>query len=370
VDSTDIDWSKFTYLASGSTSGYKAAQITNYYPDPMNPFSSNYYYSFSFNTSGIAGLMTIKIDATDSSGSRQSTVEHQVDDDPDAPAITVDPLQTTDSTPQLSGTLDENPSSVTIRVASQTYSISDLVISGSGSNLTWTLDVQSPIADGTYDVDAEASDALGNTGNDSTTNELTIDATAPTITVDSLTTNDTRPELTGDIDDNSAAITIGVDGEQYSGSDVSISGSSPVWKWTLADNAIWSALSEGTYNVSAQASDALGNTGNDGTTNELTIDTTAPTITVDSLTTTDTRPELTGTVDDNSAAITIGVDGEQYSGSDVSINGSSPVWVWTLADNAIWPALSTGTYDVSAQASDAAGNTGYDGTTDELEITN
>ena len=52
--------------------------------------------------------------------------------------------------------------------------------------------------------------------------------------------------------------------------------------WTLADNALSALPTGATYNVSAVATDAAGNAGQDATTNELVIlgtDSTAPTVT-------------------------------------------------------------------------------------------
>ena len=49
--------------------------------------------------------------------------------------------------------------------------------------------------------------------------------------------------------------------------------------WTLADDTIAPALADGTYDVSVTATDALGNVGTDASTNELTVDTTAPVVT-------------------------------------------------------------------------------------------
>jgi len=83
---------------------------------------------------------------------------------------------------------------------------------------------------------------------------------------------------------------------------------------------------------------------------------------VDSLLTADTTPALTGTVDDAGAAVTVTVAGTPYAATN---NGDG---TWTLADNEISPALADGTYDVQASATDAAGNTGSDATTDELTV--
>ena len=90
-------------------------------------------------------------------------------------------------------------------------------------------------------------------------------------------------------------------------------------------------------------------------------DTTPPVVTVDSLTTTDTTPALSGTVDDPTATLTVEVAGVSY---DATNNGDG---TWTLADNTI-NELAPGTYDVTVTATDPAGNTGSDSSTNELII--
>ncbi|MEW5847124.1 MAG: Ig-like domain-containing protein [Bacteroidota bacterium] len=99
---------------------------------------------------------------------------------------------------------------------------------------------------------------------------FTFDTTAPTITVNNLTTRDTTPQLTGNVNDAAATIQITVNGNAYAATNNG-NGS-----WTLADNTITPALTEGTYNVTATATDTAGNVGTDGTANELVIDTSAP----------------------------------------------------------------------------------------------
>jgi hypothetical protein len=371
VSKLELDEEEMRFVAKGLYSGQYGEKID---PDTTWPLpfpDPNYaWFQFSFDPydRNISGDMTIEITAYDTAG-RDSSHKIEIEDDSDPPTITVDSLQTNDSTPQLSGTLDEQPTSVTIRVAGRSYSGASVQIGGSGSNWTWTVYVTSPIVDGTYDIEAEATDALGNTGSDSTNDELTIDTTAPAITVDSLRTNDTRPELTGTIDDDAASITINVGGNNYSGSTIQIGGSGPVWTWTLPDDVISTALAEGTHNVQAQATDSFGNTGYDGTTGELTIDTTAW-VTVDSLTTDIKSPELTGKTEADIASISVTVGGSTYSGSDVQIDFVSPDWVWTLAAGTISPDLSPNTYDVDVDVVDTLGNTGSDGTTNELTILN
>ena len=90
------------------------------------------------------------------------------------------------------------------------------------------------------------------------------------------------------------------------------------------------ALTDGTYDVVATATDAAGNTSVDVTVDELTIDTVAPTVpTVDFLTTSDATPRITGTAD-SVDDLTVVVDGVTYNEGDGNLtdNGDD---TWTLA---------------------------------------
>ncbi|MBL7650477.1 MAG: flagellar protein, partial [Candidatus Hydrogenedentes bacterium] len=168
--------------------------------------------------------------------------------------------------------------------------------------------------------------------------------------VNSLTTSDTTPALSGTIDDTTATISVTVDGNAYAGAN---NGNGT---WTLADNTIAPPLSNGTFDVAVTATDSLGNTANDATTNELEIDATAPTVTVSVLATSDTRPQLTGTVSTPAATITVDVGGQN--GLAATNNGDG---TWTLADDTINPGLADGVYNVIARAT--FGGTGTDSTT-------
>jgi hypothetical protein len=114
------------------------------------------------------------------------------------------------------------------------------------------------------------------------------------------------------------------------------------------------------------ASDAAGNT-SAAPVDSVTVqtDNTAPTVTVDMLTTGDMTPTLTGTASDN-----IGVDNVE-----VTVDGQVITAVYTPGSPGTWSAdvpvqLAGGTYDVVAVASDASGNSATDATTDELVIDN
>ena len=119
-------------------------------------------------------------------------------------------------------------------------------------------------------------------------------------------------QLTGSVDDTAAVVTVTVNGIGYTATN------NGDGTWTLADDTILAgdALPDGTYDVSVSAVDIYGNVGVDATVDELVVETVLPIVGVDALNTNDTRPQLTGTVDDVGAAGTVrrahgsGRDGE------------------------------------------------------------
>ena len=141
--------------------------------------------------------------------------------------------------------------------------------------------------------------------------------------------------------------------------------------WTDADTyeAVY-ALSDANVDVRAvtidvtEAKDAAGNEQQDYTpVAEFDIDTENPSVGVNVLTTGDSTPPLSGTIDDPEACVEVTVDGRTYPASN---NGNG---TWMLPDDTISPALASGTYDVEVIATDQAGNVAADGTTDELTLT-
>jgi PKD repeat protein len=116
----------------------------------------------------------------------------------------------------------------------------------------------------------------------------------------------------------------------------------------------------GNYVVTLTVTDDDGGAASD----TLTIavgDTTPPVVSVDSLSTYDLTPPLTGHVDDPTASVLVTVNSVAYPASN---HGDG---TWAVADNVIAP-LAEGTYDVHVTATDPAGNVGTDTTTNELRI--
>jgi len=164
-----------------------------------------------------------------------------------------------------------------------------------------------------------ATDTYGNVGADASTDELEVDTTAPVVTVDLLVTSDTTPQLTGTVDDDTATISVTVNGTAYAATNHGDG------TWTLADDTITPALLDGVYEVAVTATDIFARVGSDATNNELEIETGAPVVTINPLVTADTTPELSGTINDISATINVTVGGNTYAAAN---NGDG---TWTLA---------------------------------------
>ena len=298
------------------------------------------------------GAADITVSLDDGNGNvTEDTFTMTYDADVTDPVVTVNALTTADNTPTLTGTVvdEDDAAAIVVTVNGVAY---DATNNGDG---TWSVAVTTPLAVAVYDVGVTATDAEGNVGTDATTNELTITALS-SVTIDPLVTNDTTPELTGTVSGTVDTITVTVDGIDYSATD---NGDTT---WTLDDDTIAPALSDGTYDVTVTVSDGLGGEFTDGTVDELVIETVAPEVTVDDVETVDNQPELTGTVDDPDATITLTVNGEDYD----PVNRGDGTW-W-LSKYRISPSLDVGTYDVSVTATDEAGNVGTDETTDELTV--
>ncbi len=276
---------------------------------------------------------------------------------------TVDSLITNSLEPLITGTHEFGPDfEISIDTLVFTLGVdAELSVDSLG---IWQLDLTgSPLpGDGIYDVIATSTDPVNLlSSTDTTINELTVDTTLPdTPTVDTLVTNDQMPLITGtfeygtilQVDIDTLGYTLGVDPELSTDS-ISV--------WTL-DLSGGPMLSEGIYDVMVVSTDSSGNVASDVQTDELTIDITPAVVTFDVLTTPDFSPELTGTIDDTLAIVTVHLDDSTY---QVTINPDS---TWILADNTISPDLSPGLYDVVMTATDLAGNITIDTTFDGLTI--
>src|SRR4029077_103210 len=168
---------------------------------------------------------------------------------------------------------------------------------------TWSVNVTPTqaqgLADGTYTVKADVSDVAGNRATEAT-HGPTADETAPTITIGAIATDNI-------INASEAANSLGVTisgtasdgpGTEFNGSTLTIqivTGSNAVVDsyTTTVSSGTWSVnvtkaqaqgLADGTYTVKADVSDVAGNPATEAT-HSLTVDETAPTITIGAIAT-------------------------------------------------------------------------------------
>ncbi|NUG51611.1 type I secretion C-terminal target domain-containing protein [Acinetobacter lactucae] len=265
-----------------------------------------------------------------------------------APVVTFPDVSTNDTTPALTGTIDDPTASVVVTVDGVDYPATN---NGDG---TWTLaDNTLPVlADGPHTVSVTATDVAGNVSTP-VTGTVTVDATAPTLAI----TTDDLALAAGEDANISFTFSEAVAG--FDASDITVVGGT-LTGLTTTDNITWTAVftPDGTGTAPSIAvadgsyTDTVGNLGTgdvlDGTDGFI-VDLVAPVVTFPDVSTNDTTPALTGTIDDPTASVVVTVDGVDYPATN---NGDG---TWTLADNTL-PVLADGPHTVSVTATDVAGN--------------
>lgn len=296
---------------------------------------------------------TIHIDASgnlviavaDKAGNTATKTEAAYVIDTTAPVVTIGSLPVVNVSNQssyvVSGTCTNGDGVVTVAINGV-----DHTASCSGGSWSVTVDL-SALPDGAtaLTVSASQTDAAGNTGV-AAPKTVTKDTLPPSITLTPLTTNNPSPALTGSVNDPTAIIKVTVNGTEYTATN---NGNGT---WSLPAGTIAPALSEGTYDIIVTATDTVGNTSTDPSTNELTIDSTVPTGTITPVTPSITNsPALSGTVSDPAATVIVTINGTDYTATN---NGDG---TWSLPAGTIAPALSVGDHTATVTFSDAAGNT-------------
>jgi hypothetical protein len=244
----------------------------------------------------------------------------------------------------------------------QLYNGSSLLGSGTAVGGSYSILPNSTLADGTYSLTATATDAVGNTSPPSQPFRLTIDTTAPRApslpallaaddsgTLNDGTTNKNQPRITGSAEAGST-VQLFV-GASPSGSGIAVGGTYKI--------QLGSPLIDGSYSITATATDAAGNVSPPSSPFALVIDTTPPA--------TPTTPALLAA--DDSGAPNLGLTnrnqphliGSAASGVTVQIYSGASLVGSAVAVNlsySIVPGspLAEGSYSLTATATDVAGN--------------
>ncbi len=166
------------------------------------------------------------------------------------------------------------------------------------------------------------------------------------VSVNKLSTNSSSPELTGAVSNTSANVTVYINGNSFSATN------NGDGSWTLPAGTIEPDLADGVYDVRVVTTDpATGNQLVDRSFDDiLTIDSTPPAATIKTDSAKNRSPEVTGTVDDPNASVTVEINGKTYNATN---NGDG---TWTIPEGTIKPELTNGEYLVIAHAIDISGN--------------
>lgn len=285
----------------------------------------------------IEGGQTVYVRATDTAGNiTTQSVTFTVDTTgPAAPTITGGPT----------GTVAATTASLTFTAAESGGSLQCQIDGGSWTTCTSPANYSS-LTNASHTFSVRQLDAVGNVG--SVASRIwTVDTIAPAApvigspTTGSVTTDNT-PTISGTAEASSTLNLFA------NGNPIGTTTTNGAGNWTIT---LSTPLADGTYALTATASDGVGNTSVASTSVALTIDTTAPaapTITnpADGDATTDTTPLIEGTTEPG-ATVTVYVDGSPVGTAVADGNGD---WSFTPS-----PALAEGQYEISASATDTAG---------------
>ncbi|WDL84811.1 hypothetical protein IU367_17285 [Aeromonas bestiarum] len=187
------------------------------------------------------------------------------------PVITVSaPDNTNDTTPTLTGTTDAPAGSTVTLLVTDANGNQQTLTTTVNPDGTFSVDVTTPLANGSYTVTANVTDPAGNTA--TATDDGSVDSAAPSITVDAPdNTNDITPTITGTTDaPPGSTVTLVV---------TDANGNQQTLTATVQPNGTYSTdvispLPDGDYDVTASVTDPAGNTGtatDDGSVEPTTI---------------------------------------------------------------------------------------------------
>ncbi|SAE57759.1 type 1 secretion target domain-containng protein [Enterobacter hormaechei] len=317
-----------------------------------------------------AGAVTVNVEGQSSAGN-PVTINHDVTVDLANVAISIDAIASDDvinaaergADLVLSGTtanVEENQT-VTITFGGKSYTAT---VDAEGK---WTATVPSADLTGLKDGDASVQVSVTNVNGNSASagREYSVDATAPSVTINTIATDDilNASEAQSDlaISGTSTAeagqtVIVSLNGKDYT-TTVSANGS-----WTLnVPAADLAGLTDGSVTVTASVSDKAGNPAS--VDHALTVDVTVPAVTIHTV----AGDDVINVAEHNQAQIISGSATGAAAGDKVTVTIGGQTYTTVLDAAGNWsvgvPAsvisgLSDGTATITASVTDAAGNTG------------
>ncbi|WP_414123828.1 Ig-like domain-containing protein [Enterobacter asburiae] len=317
-----------------------------------------------------AGTVTVTVAGQSSAGNPVS-ISHDVTVDLASVAISIDAIATDD----VINAAEKGADLVLSGATSNVEENQTVTITFGGKSYTATVDAEGkwtatvPAADlaGLKDGDASVQVSVTNVNGNSASagREYSVDATAPSVTINTLATDDilnaaeAKSDLTVSGTTTAEAgqtVTVSLNGKDYT-TTVSADGS-----WTLnVPAADLAGLTDGSVTVTASVSDKAGNPAS--VDHNLAVDITAPAVTINTV----AGDDVINIAEHGQAQIISGTATGAAAGDKVTVTIGGQTYTTVLDAAGNWsvgvPAsvisgLSDGTVTVTASVTDAAGNTG------------
>ncbi|ELC91607.1 hypothetical protein WIC_00556 [Escherichia coli KTE112] len=366
-----------TLVVSGSTSGVEAGQTVT-----VTFGGKNYTTTVEANGSWTVNVPPADLAALpDGAGNVQASVSNingnnaQADRaysvDATAPLVTINTIASDD-------TLNVSEAGAGITISGTTTAQAGQTLTVTLNNNTYQTTVQ---ADGTWSVNVPAADLSGLTASSYTVtatvsdkagnpasadHALAVDVTAPDLTINTVSGDD----IINAIEHGQALVVSGISTGAEPGDVVTVTLNGKNYTTTLDASGNWSvgipaadvtALATGSQTITASLSDRAGNS--DSTTHNVTVDLSGPTLTISTVSGDDIINNAEKTQDliisggssglATGTTVTVMLNGLAYSAT----TDSSGNWSVTVPAAAVG-ALGEAVYQISASATDSAGNSG------------
>ena len=317
-----------------------------------------------------AGALTITASGSTTAGNPVS-VTHPVTVDLSAVAVSINAITADDvinaaekgAALTLSGSTSgvEAGQTVTVTFGGKTYTAS-VAANGSWSTTVPAADMAA-LRDGDANAQASVSNVNGNSA--TTTHAYSVDATAPTVTINTIAGDDILNAA-----EAGAALTITGSSTAEAGQTVTVTLNGANYTGTVQTDGSWSisvppvdlsALTASNYTVSAAVSDKAGNP--TSVNHNLTVDTSVPVVTINTV----AGDDVINATEHAQAQIISGSATGAATGSTVTVTIGSNTFTTVLDASGNWSigvpasvvsALANGTVTINASVTDVGGNSG------------
>ena len=302
------------------------------------------------------GAYTVSVTATDAAGnSGMASSTFTIDSAAPSVSVTGPSGLINDNTPTIMGTVDDPSATVTVLITpvAGTAGNPQTLLATVDASGDWSVDA-ALLADGSYTIQATATDS--NLNSSMASGSFTLDATAPlpviTSPLSGTTTSDSSPDISGTSEPGSTVVLTLTDASGATVHTATVTADAVTGAFIVDD--VPAGLASGTYTASVTATDAAGNSGM--ASNTFTINSAAPSVSVSGPMgeIADNTPTITGLVNDPAATVTVVVTPDRPN------QGAPRTFMASVDSSGSWSVdssmLPDGGYTIQATATNASGN--------------